>query len=183
VRAWLAGGRLWRWSAIGVALVVVVAVKQFYRGASADELTWILGPTARAVSVVTGIRFEYEAGTGWVSRDSAFIIAPACAGLHFALAAFLAITIGSFRQMMDRSAVGKRLAIAAGLALAATVVVNTVRIAIALAIHRGAIDLDRFDPDDLHRIEGIVVYLAGLCAVCAIARAIERCRGGDALAS
>jgi exosortase/archaeosortase family protein len=65
----------------------------------------------------------------------------------------------------------KRLAGAAALAYVATLVVNTIRIAIAIAMHRGTIDLGGYDRGDAHRIEGIVIYLGGLCALYALARA------------
>jgi exosortase/archaeosortase family protein len=77
--------------------------------------------------------------------------------------------------------VAKRLAVAAGVAYMATLVINTIRIAIAIAMHRGTIDLGGWDKAELHRIEGIVVYLGGLCALYALARAIEGRSKRDAL--
>ena len=70
----------WRLAGIAVALLVIVAGKQFYRTASADELRWILAPTAQLVSWTTGGDFVYEAGPGWVDASIGFIIAPPCAG-------------------------------------------------------------------------------------------------------
>jgi hypothetical protein len=70
-----------------------------------------------------------------------------------------------------------RLAAAAALAYAATLVVNTTRIVIAIAMHRGTIDLvatdTAADRAELHRIEGIVVYLGGLVALYALARSLD----------
>jgi exosortase K len=163
----------WQLAAIAVAVAVVVAGKQYYRSASAGELGWILAPTARLVSAVTGGHFVYEAGAGWVDRAATFIIAPACAGVNFAMAAFLALTLGWLGAMRTWRAAAVRLAGAAALAYGATLVVNTSRIALAIALHEGTIDLGELDRAEVHRIEGIVVYLGGLCALHALARAIE----------
>jgi exosortase K len=164
----------WRAAALAAALAVVVAGKLHYSAASPGELRWILAPTARLVSAVTGGNFAYEAGVGWVDREATFIIAPACAGLNFAMAAFLALTLGGLAGMRTGRAAGVRLAGAAALAYSATLIVNALRIALAIALHRGAIDLGGLDRAEVHRVEGILVYLCGLCALYALAGALER---------
>lgn len=153
----------WRIAAVVVALAVVVTGKQLYRDATPADLRWILAPTAQLVSWITGHAFVYEAGQGWINTHVMFVIAPACAGINFALAAFLALVLGGLADTTTWRAALKRLAAAAALAYVATLVVNTVRISIAVDMHRA----------DLHRIEGIVVYLGGLLAVFALARALD----------
>src|SRR5262249_13818095 len=113
------------------------------------------------------------AGAGWIDRDQAFVIAPACAGLNFALAAFLALAIGWAGAMASARATAGRLAAAAALAYAATLVVNTVRSAIAIALHDGPISTRGRGSGEAHRAEGIAVYLGGLCALYALARALD----------
>jgi exosortase K len=164
----------WQIAALAVALAVIVAGKQHYRTASPGELGWILAPTARMVSAVSGGNFVYEAGVGWVDRAATFIIAPSCAGVNFALAAFLALTLGSLAGMRTGRAAAARLAAAAALAYGATLIVNTLRIALAIALHRGTIDLGGLDRAEVHRVEGILVYLCGLCALYALAGVFER---------
>ena len=176
------GMNRWQIAAVIVALAVVVAGKQYYRHASAGELGWILSPTARMVGAVSGGDFAYEAGAGWIDRGLRFAIVPACAGLHFALAAFLALALGGLGAMRTPRSAAGRLAIAAVMAYAATLVVNTTRIAIAIAMHRGTIDVGGFDHGEVHRIEGVVVYLGGLCALYAAARAVHARRERHALA-
>ncbi len=161
--SWLHANR-WRVAAVVAALAIVVAGKQYYRDASAHDLRWILAPTAQLVSWVTGHDFVYESGQGWMNTDVMFVIAPACAGVNFALAAFLALTLGGLAGMTSWQTTGKRLVMAAALAYIATIVVNTIRIAIAVDMHRA----------DLHRLEGIVVYLGGLCGLYALAGRRER---------
>lgn len=160
--SWLREQR-WRIAAIVTGLAVVVAGKEYYRDATAGDLRWLLAPTAQLVSWVTGYEFGYEAGQGWISTDAMFVIAPACAGLHFALAAFLALVLGGLPGMTTARAAAQRVALALVLAYCATLVVNAIRIAIAVDMHRA----------DLHRIEGIAVYLGGLCGVYALARALD----------
>jgi exosortase K len=174
-----------RWQLIGLALAlaVVIAGKHAYRTATADELRFLLAPTARLVSLTTGTHFAYEAGAGWLDRDVTFLIAPVCAGGNFALAAFLALALGGLPGIISAGAVARRLATAAAAAYAATLVVNTVRIAIAIEMHRGAIDLGDVDRAEAHRIEGIIVYLGGLCALYALARSVEARRARHALAT
>jgi exosortase K len=162
----------WRVAAVAVALAVIVVGKQYYRDASAGDLRWILAPTSQLVSWLSGHDFVYESGQGWINTDVMFVIAPACAGVNFALAAFLALTLGSLAGMASGRATARRLGVAAALAYAATLVVNTTRIVIAIAMHRGTIEISG-DRAELHRIEGIVVYLGGLCALYAFARALE----------
>ena len=177
-----------RWQLAGLlaAAAVVVAGKQYYRQASAEDLSWILAPTAHLVSLVRGADFVREAGVGWIDRELAFIIAPSCAGLNFALAAFLALVLGWTPGMRTARSTAARLALAAAVAYGAALLVNTARIVIAIAMHRGEIDLARLDPATLHRVEGILIYLGGLCALYAVARAVEgglaARRRGDALA-
>lgn len=168
---WLREHR-WRIAAAVVALVVVLLGKQFYRDATAADLRWILAPTAQLVSWVSGGHFVYESGAGWIDPHIKFIIAPPCAGLNFALAAFLALALGALPSMTTARATALRLAGAAAVAYVATLVVNTTRIAIAIAMHRGTIDIGGYDRAELHRIEGIVVYLGGLCVLYGIARSV-----------
>lgn len=157
-------------AALAVAVLVVVAGKEYYRAASAADLSWILAPTAHAVTALGCGHFTFDATAGWVDADLGFAIAPACAGLHFALAAFLALVIGGLGGMRDARSVITRLAAAAALAYTATLVVNTIRIAIAIHMHR----MDLANREELHRLEGTIVYLGGLCALYALARALDR---------
>ena len=157
------GANRWRIASCIAALTVVVVGKEWYRDASANDLRFILAPTAQLVSWITSHDFVYESGQGWMNTDVMFVIAPACAGINFALAAFLALTLGALAGMTSWQATAKRIALAVVLAYVGTLVVNTTRISIAVELHRA----------DIHRAQGIVIYLAGLCGLYALARAIE----------
>ncbi|HET9987949.1 MAG TPA: exosortase K [Kofleriaceae bacterium] len=151
-----------------LAMAIVVAGKQYFREASADDLRWLLAPTAKCVSVLTGTHFVRESGAGYVDRSVSFEIAPVCSGLQFMLAAILALSIGWLSGMQSWKAAAKRVAVAVCVAYVATIVVNTLRIAIALRMH--AHDLSG---SELHRLEGVIVYLGGLCALFAMAKQLD----------
>lgn len=157
-----------QWFGLALAAAIVVAGKQYFRAASADDLHWLLAPTARCVSVLTGTHFVREAGVGYLDRGVTFEIAPVCSGLQFMLAAILALSIGWLSGMQSWRGAVKRVAVAVAAAYVATIVVNTLRIAIALRMH--AHDLSG---KGLHRLEGVVVYLGGLCALYALARRLD----------
>ena len=146
--------------AVVATAAVVVAGKQFYRGASADELQWLLAPVAQLVGWITGASFAYDSSLGWVSRDARFVIAPVCAGLNFALAAFLALSLGWLPAMRRPRDAAARLACAAAIAYAATIVVDAARIALALETRADGA---------AHEALGVAVYLGALCAIYAIA--------------
>ena len=151
-----------RWQVIALlaAAAVIVAGKELYRTASPADLRWILAPTAHAVTALGFGHFAFDAQLGYVDPQLNFAIAPACAGVHFALAAFLALVIGGLGGMRDARSTVKRLAAALAIAYAATIVINTMRISLALAWHR----------PDLHEVQGTLVYLGGLVAIYALAR-------------
>ena len=142
-------------------LALVVVGKQYFRTATADDLRWLLAPTARCVSVLTGTHFTHLAGAGYVDREISFVIAPVCAGLNFMLAAILALAVGWYDKLTTWRATGIRLVGIVAAAYAATILVNCARISLSIETHAGG---------ELHRLEGILVYLGGLCAVYAIAR-------------
>lgn len=71
------------------AAVVTLVMYHFCRVYDSDALTWILTPTARWVSVLSGIPFVYLPHQGYVNHDYRFLIAPSCAGCRFMLITFL----------------------------------------------------------------------------------------------
>jgi exosortase K len=164
----------WRVLTMVAVLTVIWAGKHFYSHASAHELRWILAPTAQLVSWISGADYIYERGVGWVSLQHAFIIAPACAGMNFALAGFLALAWGSLARMNSLGSLLVGLPAIAGFAYVATLMVNTVRIVIAIALHHRVIEFGDASAADIHRAEGILVYLLGLCGLFAAAQAMDR---------
>ncbi len=144
---------------------IVIAGKTYYRHATADDLAFLLAPTETLVSAATDTHFTRERGVGWIDRDAAFEIVPECAGMHFLLCALVALAIASVPALTSWSAVARQLGFAIAGAYVATIIVNTLRIAIAVRMHERALG-----GADLHRLEGTAIYFGGLCALYALAR-------------
>lgn len=159
-----------RVATVALVLAVIVVGKEYYRDATAADLRWILAPTAHLVSLFTGGHFMYESGAGYADNALKFVIAPPCAGLNFAMAAFAAVMLAGMSSITDWRAFAKRAALATGLAYVSTIVINTIRISIAVAMHRGTLDVGMADRAQAHRLEGIVIYLGGLLLLYALSK-------------
>ena len=163
----------WGWIAQWVAvLVCALLLKLYYSTASANQLQWILAPTAALVELVSGASFEFESYAGYINSDRSFLIAPSCAGVNFLIAAFLML---SARKLLSgrRQQNGWRFIPASVLiAYPVTIVANTIRISIALQMERLP-DSSWLNPDRLHRVEGIVVYSGLLLLLFAVSEKID----------
>ncbi len=151
--------RSWDAALLGGVLVAAYLVKRHYSVATADELDWLLGPTAVLVEKASGYRFERHEDLGYLSSELSLLIAPVCAGINYFVIAFLALTFGFVRLF---GAPAKKLAwvlCSALLAYGTTLVVNAARITLSIALRR-------WSGPELHRIEGIVVYLSSLLVLC-----------------
>jgi exosortase K len=155
-----------------IALLIAFGLKYHYSQASSDDLTWILGPTARIVEQISKIHFEKEEGTGYINREHRIIIVPSCAGVNFFIIAFC-MTVCSFIHYFKgvrvkflwlwTSFVGTYLL---------TLATNALRIIIAIHVYHTEIYSDWLTQERLHRIEGIVVYFSFLCIFYVIIRKI-----------
>ena len=70
------------------AVLIAWGLKRHYADARADDLLWILSPTARLVGATTGATFVMQPGEGYFSRERLFLIEKSCAGINFMIAAF-----------------------------------------------------------------------------------------------
>lgn len=162
-----------RWSAIDLALVGATLagaylLKRHYSAANADDLGWILRPTAWLVGATTGLDFHREAGAGYALVDRSFVIARPCAGVNFLIVAWCAAAIAFVRAR--RGVAGKLALVGGGLvaAYALALVTNALRIAVALALR----DADLGPRSLVHQLEGTVVYVGALCLAFAAARRV-----------
>lgn len=159
---------------IAAAVLIAWGMKRHYAGAAVEDLRWILRPTTGLVSVVTGECFTWQAGEGYVSRNRLFLIEKSCAGINFMVAAFgMLVMAFAHRARPGGTAFG----VLGGSLLAgysAAVMINAVRIAIALwlAAHPGS--FAALTAADGHRVEGIFVYFWGLLLLHEVAREFDR---------
>ena len=162
-----------------VVLLAAFAIKQYYSTANVNQLRWILAPTTVAVEFVTGSQFEFESYAGYVSSDHMFVIAAPCAGVNFLITAFLMLALSALWRARGETERGKRgkpgwlfIPTAAAVAFLATVVANTVRIATAVRLHGKSLDVGGLNPNQLHRLEGIVIYFGFLLLLFVISERI-----------
>jgi exosortase K len=164
-----------RLAALIVVVVAIWGLKRYYADATADQLWWILAPTASLVHGVTGASFALAPGEGYFSSDRLFLIEKSCAGINFMIAAFGMVTLTRLRRV-DSTASGVRV-LTAGLAVsyAAAVLVNASRIAVAMWLTAHPVAAAGFSSAEIHRIEGIVVYFGGLVLLYELVQRVERC--------
>jgi len=150
---------------LAIIIWLGLGLKLFYSRADAGDLRWILAPTARAVETVTGRTFVFDAAEGYRTPDHAATIAPVCAGVNFMIIIIVMtgiLLIGN-TQGWRRTVVSTVAVIV--VAYAFTIAVNTVRIAIALALYDADVSFGVLTRVRLHRLAGIAVYFAATCAV------------------
>lgn len=144
-----------------VVLLCALTLKQYYSTASANQLRWILAPTTAFVELLSGVSFEFESHAGYLSADRGFLIAPACAGINFLMTAFLMLSARKLLKDRPQSNGWGFIPVAALVAYLVTLVANTVRIAVALQL-RQLPEVGGVSREQLHRVEGIVVYFGFL---------------------
>lgn len=153
------GARIYKLAQLAVVLIIAAGLKAFYSTASVNGLRWILAPTTFLVEIVTGETFEFESYAGYMNSDYSYLIASSCSGVNFLITAFLLLTIiRIFRRHGSWATIPACLSIA----YLTTIVANTVRIAIAIRLHRMSPDMIWVNPEQLHRFEGIFVYFGFL---------------------
>lgn len=145
---------------------IVLGLLLFHRRADSGALIFLLAPVARWVEMVSGVRFVYEPGAGYVNHSLRFVIAPSCSGLRFFTITF-AMLYFSFarRQKRKGSFLMTCLAVSYGL----TIFVNGLRIVLAiylpLFLSRTAFYSPFLTQERLHTLIGIVVYFTSLCLI------------------
>ena len=138
------------------------AMKRHYADAQVEELQWILGPTARLVTALTGVPFEWESGQGYLSRERFFLIEKACAGINFMIAAFGMVAVMHGRRVASCRSVAGVLLMCLLASYSAAVIVNAVRITVAMWLAAHPFGFRWMTAAQAHRVEGIACYFGGL---------------------
>ncbi len=149
-----------------VALALAWLVKHHYSQASAEELRWILAPTTWLTSLFVAGEFAFQAGQGYLSREQAVLISPACAGVNFLIVALLSLVLGFSGDFDTWRKRARWFAASVGLAYLTTLVVNALRIGLSVAVAHLAARVTGLTFQSVHRLIGIFIYLAGLLALC-----------------
>ena len=163
-----------------LAAFLAVALKYHYSEARSEDLAWILRPTAGLVEWISGIPFEEEAHTGFVSYAHRIVIAPACAGVNFLIIAFCMAVFSGLHHMRDKGLKWLWLVGALIGAYGLTVFVNAVRIIVSIYSYGEEINFGWLTAQRMHRLEGVVIYFFFLCLfyriISAVLLLIERAR-------
>jgi exosortase K len=144
---------------VAFALGVAWGLKDFYSHARFEELRWVMAPTRRMVEWLSDVRFEIEAGQGYLSRDHRFAIVPACAGINFMIVAFASLVCGLAHTCRGMRARLVLLASSGLAAWSATVVATSARIACVMRIHEAGISTGPLSAVALREAVGAAIYL------------------------
>jgi len=153
------------WNHVAQAAFVVTsaaALKLYYSTASVNDLRWILAPTALLTELVTGDSFEFESFAGYINTDHTFLIAGSCSGVNFLITSFLMLALAKLWRDRSWHVSWRFIPIAALTAYVVTIIANTVRISAAIQLNDSPSMHAWFDPEQLHRLEGILVYFGFL---------------------
>jgi exosortase K len=145
-----------------VVLLCAAMLKLYYSTASPNQLRWILAPTTVLVELVSDRSFEFESYAGYISNDRTFLIAASCAGVNFLITSFLMLSLRRLWRDRTQDVSWRFVPMAALFAYLATLVANTVRISVALQMQRMRLETNWLSQNQLHRLEGIVVYFGFL---------------------
>ena len=160
--------------ALAAAALIAFGLKQHYAGARADDLAWILGPTATLVGAMTDATFRWQPQEGYFSRERLFLIEKSCAGINFMLAAFGMLVIATLPRVGSGASAARVVGVSLLASYAAAVMVNAVRIAIAMWLAAHPVARSAVSAADVHRVEGIVVYFGGLVLLYELAQRVDR---------
>jgi exosortase K len=159
---------------LAAAAAIVLGFKLHYSAARADDLAWILGPTARLAGVITNTPFEWQPGEGYFSRERLFLIEKSCAGVNFLIAAFAMLVLTLLHQAGGRWSAARVLGVSLLSSYAAAVAVNAMRISLAIWLGNRPFPESTLSAAALHRVEGIAVYFAGLLLLYEAAHRLQR---------
>ena len=160
-----------RLAAIAAAAAIAWGLKRHYADARVEDLTWILGPTSRLAGAMTGVTFVPQTGEGYFSREHLFLVAKACAGVNFMVAAFGMVTLALLHRVRSLASAAGVLGASLLASYGAAVLVNATRIAAALWLAAHPVPV--LSAADVHRLEGIIVYFGGLALLYEIVRRLD----------
>ena len=159
---------------LAVAVLVAWSLKQHYADARADDLRWILSPTARVVGATTGAIFVMQPGEGYFSQERLFLIEKSCAGVNFMIAAWVMMVVALVHRARSGASAAYVLGVSLLASYSAAVLVNTMRITIAMWLSAHPATLSAFSAADVHRVEGITVYFGGLVLLYELVQQLDR---------
>ena len=150
-------------------------LKLSYSRAGADELSWVLTPSA-FIAQLAGVPLSPEPGAGFISRSVHMVVGPACAGVNFLLASWLAL----YATLQGRFRPTRLLGVSALCFVAAylvTISMNGLRITLAAQLFSLDIYTSVWTKARVHRLLGVVLYSGALLGLCLAAQPLRAARG------
>ena len=159
---------------LAAAVLIAWGLKRHYADATADDLGWILAPTSRLAAAMAGTTFVLQPGEGYFSREHLFVIAKPCAGINFMVAAFGMLVLALLHRAGSPVSAAGVLGASLVASYGAAVLVNAVRIVVALWLAAHPIGSSAYSAAEVHRLEGITVYFGGLVLLYELVRWLDR---------
>jgi exosortase K len=144
------------------AVSAAVGIKGFYSRANADQLLWVLAPSAWLAKFIGGIDLVYEQGAGYISHKHHLVVGSSCAGVNFLVICFLCLYF-SFARRFDSKA--QWLFLSAIVAFAGTVAANGLRIFVSAHLWDATFYRTWMSAEEMHRLAGVAIYYASLLAL------------------
>ena len=153
-----------------VALSLAFGMKAFYSRAGADELLWVLAPSAWLARFVGGVDLVYEHGAGFISHAHRLVVGPACAGVNFLVICFLCLYFSFAHRFRSRP---RWFVYSLLISFGGTVVANGLRIFVSAHLWDADIYGGWMTPERLHRLAGVAIYYASLLTLyCVVASSV-----------
>jgi exosortase K len=159
---------------VAAAVLIAFAMKRHYAGARANDLGWILSPTAQLAGAMAHTTFTWQPQEGYFSRDRLFMIEKSCAGINFMVAAFGMLMLALLHRVGSGRSAARVLGVSLLASYSAAVLTNAARIAIAMWLAAHPVALSTFSAADVHRFEGITVYFGGLVLLYELVQRLDR---------
>jgi len=157
--------------------LAALGLKYHYSTAGAEDLRWILTPVARLVTLLSGINFEWQLHSGFVSHSQGVVIAPACAGINFLIICFATIFFTFVGRLSSAWAKCSWLGVSLAAAYLVTLCANSIRIIISIYLFNAPIYGGRVTPARVHELAGTLIYVCFLVAFfLAMQRLMLRCK-------
>jgi exosortase K len=156
------------------AIALALGVKAFYSHAGADDLLWVLAPSAWLARFLGGIDLVYERGAGFISHAHHMVVGPPCAGVNFLVICFLCVYF-SFASYFPAKA--KWFLVSLGIAFGGTIAANSLRIFVSAHLWDAEFYRGWLTQEDMHRVAGIAIYYASLLALYVAVESRIRARG------
>jgi exosortase K len=157
------------------ALSLAFGVKAFYSHAGADELLWVLAPSAWLARFVGGVDLVYEHGAGFISHAHRLVVGPACAGVNFLVICFLCLYFSFAQRFTGRT---RWFVFSLLISYGATVAANGLRIFVSAHLWDADIYGGWMTPERAHRLAGVAIYYASLLTLYCVVASIVGTRDG-----